>query len=92
MKETLIDVREYPEFAAGHIEGSRLVPLGSLDQESESWDRTAPLILICKSGRRAEQARQQLALKGFIALSILEGGVEGWRTANRPLLTTVRCP
>lgn len=28
MKARLIDVREYPEFAEGHIEGSELVPLG----------------------------------------------------------------
>jgi rhodanese-related sulfurtransferase len=31
MDGILIDVREYPEYAAGHIEGSRLVPLGTLD-------------------------------------------------------------
>ena len=35
MEGRLIDVREYPEFAEGHIEGSKLVPLGTLEKASE---------------------------------------------------------
>ena len=50
MEARLIDVREYPEFAEGHIEGSELVPLGILDKASEGWDRSAPLTLVCRSG------------------------------------------
>ena len=92
MDGILIDVREYPEYAAGHIVGSRLVPLGTLDQVSEGWDRMAPLVLVCRSGRRAEQARLQLASKGFRALSVLEGGVEGWNAAGMPLAIAERRP
>ena len=92
MEGKLIDVREYPEYAAGHIEGSSLVPLGTLNQASENWDRTAPLVLVCRTQRRAEQARQQLAAKGFTALSVLEGGVQGWSEAGRPLVTAERRP
>jgi rhodanese-related sulfurtransferase len=36
---TMIDVREYPEFASGHINGSRLVPLGGLTEASKSWNK-----------------------------------------------------
>jgi len=61
MGARLIEVREYPEFAEGHIEGSELVPLGTLDKASEGWDRSEPLTLVCRSGRRAEVARQTLA-------------------------------
>ena len=32
MEVRLIDVREYPEFAEGHVAGSELVPLGTLGQ------------------------------------------------------------
>ncbi len=42
MEARWIDVREYPEFMQGHIEGSELVPLGTLDKASEGWDRSAP--------------------------------------------------
>ncbi len=36
MQARLIDVREYPEFTDGHIEGSELIPLGTLDKASDS--------------------------------------------------------
>ena len=85
MEGRLIDVREYPEFAEGHIEGSKLVPLGTLEKASEGWDRSAPLTLVCRSGRRAEDARQTLAGKGFTSLEVLDGGVEAWSTSGKPL-------
>ena len=82
MQARLIDVREYPEFAEGHIDGSELVPLGTLDKASEGWERSAPLTLVCRSGRRAEQARQTLLSRGFQSLSVLQGGIEAWRTGG----------
>jgi len=92
MSGIFIDVREYPEYASGHIEGSGLVPLGSLAEASETWDRSEPLTLVCKSGRRAEQARQQLAAKGFSFLTVLPGGVDAWRNAGKPLILEERRP
>jgi rhodanese-related sulfurtransferase len=80
-----IDVREFPEFAEGHIEGSKLVPLGRLEAEAESWDRGQPITLVCQSGTRAEQARQKLAAKGFQNLTALAGGVQSWKAAGKPL-------
>lgn len=88
----MIDVREYPEFAGAHIPGSRLVPLGTLEQTSLSWDPSSPLLLVCKSGKRAEQAREMLAAKGFNALSVLPGGIDGWSAAGRPLERLARRP
>jgi rhodanese-related sulfurtransferase len=83
MEGRWIDVREYPEFAGGHIEGSELVPLGTLDKASEAWDRSQSLTLVCRSGKRAEQARQTLANKGFTSLKVLEGGVQGWTNVGK---------
>ena len=80
-----IDVREYPEFAEGHIEGAEHVPLGTLHRASQDWDRSEPLTLVCRSGRRAEQARQVLAEKGFLSLKVLEGGVDAWKNSGQPL-------
>lgn len=85
MKARLIDVREYPEFAAGHIEGSELVPLATLEEASEGWNRSEPLTLICRSGKRAEVARQTLAGKGFFSLRVLDGGVQAWTNSGKPL-------
>jgi rhodanese-related sulfurtransferase len=90
--EILIDVREYPEFAAGHIAGSTLVPLGGLREKSTKWNKNEALVLICKSGRRAEQARLQLAASGFTSLRVLDGGIDAWRSAGKPLAAVQRRP
>lgn len=92
MEARLIDVREYPEFAEGHIEGSELVPLGTLDMASEGWDRAEPLTLICRSGRRAEEARHTLAAKGFQSLNVLQGGVQAWTNGGKPLTASANKP
>ena len=92
MNTRWIDVREYPEFAAGYIEGSELIPLASVAKSSATWDRSAPLMLVCRSGRRAESARQQLAGMGFLNLDVLEGGVERWAAQGKPLLSLQRKP
>jgi rhodanese-related sulfurtransferase len=89
---TKIDVREYPEYAAGHVAGSRLVPLGQLEQASRTWNKEESFTLICKSGRRAERGRQQLAAQGFTSLNVLAGGVDAWRAAGKPLLSLARHP
>ena len=92
MASRLIDVREYPEFAARHIENSELVPLGTLEKASEGWDHAEPLTLVCKSGRRAEQARQMLARKGFTSLTVLDGGVDAWKADGKPLASAANKP
>ncbi len=92
MKARWIDVREYAEFAEGHIDGSELVPLGTLDKASEGWARSEPLTLVCRSGHRAEQGRQSLAEKGFTALEVLDGGVQAWTNSGKPLTVAVNKP
>ena len=92
MEARLIDVREYPEFAEGHIEGSELVPLRMLGKASEGWNRSEPLTLVCRSGRRAEQARQTLADKGFTSLNVLDGGVQAWADNGKPLTVAANKP
>ena len=92
VRRRLIDVRQFPEFAAGHIKDSMLVPLHVLDSSCESWDRQQPITLICRSGRRAAQARDLLATRGFVDLAVLPGGIEAWSAAGRPLIQSERRP
>jgi rhodanese-related sulfurtransferase len=87
---TIIDVRELPEFAAGHIEGATLVPLAKLARSSQEWEKSNPLTLVCKSGRRAEQARQNLERLGFTALHVLPGGMDAWSAAGKPVVKETR--
>ena len=90
MTEIIIDVREYPEFAAGHIQDASPVPLSTVARASQEWDRSSPLLLVCKSGRRAEQARQTLAGLGFSTVSVLPGGMDAWTAAGKPVVKEAR--
>ncbi|CAN5480270.1 rhodanese-like domain-containing protein [soil metagenome] len=91
-KRQWIDVREFAEYAGGAIEGSELVPLGTLEQASSSWDKQDSLMLICKSGKRAAKAQAQLIAQGFVNVSVLEGGVDGWIASGKPVVKAARRP
>jgi rhodanese-related sulfurtransferase len=86
----VLDVREYVEFAAGHIDGAQLAPLGKVECMAEVWPREQALVLVCKAGGRAEQARLRLAAKGFETLIVLEGGMDRWLAEGRPVVTEKR--
>src|SRR5215471_10696441 len=88
----IVDVREYVEFASGHIEGAQLAPLSKVECMAEVWPREQPLVLVCKAGGRAERARQRLAAKGFAELMVLDGGMDLWKLEGRPVVTEKRQP
>lgn len=88
----LIDVRQYPEFAAGHLRGARLLPLDELPKRLHEIDQDRPVVLMCRSGKRSAQARSILAGAGFAQVSELEGGVQAWQQAGLPLEAAERAP
>ncbi len=83
-ESTLVDVREYPEYAAGAIAGSQLVPLGQIEQRATKWAKDESLVLVCRSGKRAQGAADKLERLGFQNLFVLEGGMEAWKAAGCP--------
>lgn len=82
----LVDVRSPVEFGELHIAGSQSVPLERLDPEKVREEAAGrPCVLVCRSGKRAEQARQKLASAGCSPLAVLEGGVIAWEAAGLPV-------
>jgi rhodanese-related sulfurtransferase len=84
---SLIDVRTPAEYGEVHIPGSQLMPLDRLDAaavKSASSD-DGQCVLICRSGKRAEQAHQKLHAAGCGNLVILDGGVAAWESAGLPV-------
>ena len=81
----LIDVREPVEHAEAHIAGARLIPLGHLQQRAGEIDRGQPLVVMCQSGRRGAEAREQLQRLGFADVRNLDGGLLAWKSAGLPL-------
>ena len=84
---TLIDVRTPVEHDEMHIEGSRLMPLDQLDpaRVKSAASGSDQCVIICRSGKRAEQAFQKLHAAGCGNLTILDGGVTAWESAGLPL-------
>ncbi|GAA1253122.1 rhodanese-like domain-containing protein [Prauserella halophila] len=76
----LIDVRTPGEFASAHIPGSYNVPLDLLREHRDELTDShgEPMVLVCASGARAEQARSVLAVAGLDRLSVLRGGIASW--------------
>lgn len=71
----LIDARSPQEYAAGHLEGARLMPhdaIGSLIG-AQVPDKSTPILLYCRSGGRSELARETLVALGYTAVENLGG-------------------
>lgn len=75
----ILDVRSGGEFASVHIEGSYNVPLDTLAEHASDLAAVEhPVVLVCKSGARADQAHAKLTSAGKRHLHLLDGGLDGW--------------
>lgn len=95
-KTILVDVRDAEEIpGTGKIPGSINVSAGSLlykaDQEvPKEWrdlrlqDRSVPVITHCALGPLGAISAKTLKDMGFVNVSYLEGGIEGWKKAGLP--------
>lgn len=81
----VVDVREYYEWAAGHVEGAVHIPLRHLPHRFEELERDRPLLVTCQIGQRSALATDFLRRRGFDAHN-LEGGVEAWTAAGLGLV------
>lgn len=71
----LVDVREPGEFAGERLPGSVNVPLSVFATEASRLPKGKPLVVLCRSGRRSEDAAKILASMGFPDVSMLDGGL-----------------
>ncbi len=86
----LIDVREPREFEDHHIEGSRLVPLGSIETFMSTADKNDLYVFVCRSGNRSAQACR-IAHKHKISGYSLAGGTTAWSKLGLPRVTPDSC-
>lgn len=82
-----LDIREEHDLNGrlGHLEGIKHIPLQSLSlhiKELEPYQDKL-VITICPSGGLAYIAAEILLLAEFPHLAVLEGGMIGWRLAER---------
>lgn len=87
-KPVLLDVRTQEEFAEGHIAGARLIPWSGNDFETRATkelDRSKPVVVYCRSGKRSSAAAEKLAALGFTDVRNVRGGTLAWRKEGLPL-------
>ena len=84
----LIDVRDHHEWAAGHIDGARSVPLDQLRADPErELVADAPVIFICAKGARSLTAAKLAERLGFATVYNVDGGTTAWARAGLPLVS-----
>ncbi|HEX6066126.1 MAG TPA: rhodanese-like domain-containing protein [Longimicrobiales bacterium] len=84
----LLDVRTPAEYEAVHIRGAYNVPLDTLGEHARDIQAHVedPVVLICQSGTRARKAEEALKAAGMPFLHVLDGGVNGWLAAGKPVV------
>ena len=83
----LIDVRDHNEWAGGHIEGARSVPLEQLREDPDrELSREGVLIFICAKGSRSLTAAKLAERLGYETIYNVDGGTAAWARAGFPLV------
>ncbi len=83
----ILDVRTEGEWRSGVVENSFLINL--YDQEFQKkvqeLNKEKPVVIICRSGNRSNQAMRAMSQMGFKELYNVRGGVNSWNRAGYEL-------
>ncbi|HEY3629699.1 MAG TPA: rhodanese-like domain-containing protein [Jatrophihabitantaceae bacterium] len=82
----LLDVREPDEWAAGHVDGARHIPMNDIPRRTAELDQDTDLVVVCKVGGRSAQVTAYLNQQGYRATN-LDGGMLAWAAARRPMVS-----
>ena len=85
----ILDVREADEYQQGAIAGAIHIPRGYLELriEQEVANREQPIVLYCAGGVRSALAAASLQELGYLNVTSLAGGFNGWKNAGLPFET-----
>lgn len=86
-KGQVIDVRTPKEFKSGHIAGAVNLHVYDKDfeQRVDKLDKNKPVYVYCKAGSRSAEATETLKGKGFKTIVELDGGMDAWSEAGKPV-------
>ena len=83
----LVDVRTPEEFAEGHIAGAKNINVFDsdfVDEAEKDLDKSKPVAVYCRSGKRSADAARELTENGFNVTN-LEGGILAWKEQHQPI-------
>ena len=84
----LLDVRTIKEYQSGHIKDSINIPHDQLIKNIDVLDqyRNQPIVVFCRSGRRAQLVIDTLIQNKFDQIVDLEGDILAWKTSGFPVV------
>lgn len=65
----ILDVRTKEEWDEGHDEKAILIPLQELQSRVEELDKSKPIVAVCRSGVRSDEAAKFLRSLGLDAIN-----------------------
>ena len=85
----ILDVRTPAEFSSGHLVNAKNSDWNGSTFESEvsKLNKSKPVYVYCRSGKRSAQAAEKLTELGFSNVYNLEGGILQWESASLPVTT-----
>jgi len=86
----LLDVRTAEEYAEGHIDQALNIDAKQSDflqKAMETLDKTRPVAVYCRSGRRSANAASMLTEQGYEVVN-LQGGIQAWKASQKPISTS----
>jgi len=84
----ILDVRTSGEYAEGHLDGAKLLPVQEIQRrvgELANY-KDQPVFIYCRSGNRSTVAAKVLIDAGFKQVINLRRGVKDWIRAGLPLI------
>jgi phage shock protein E len=90
----LIDVRTPEEFKSGAIPTAINIPYDVIEKNLPTQDRSARIVVYCRTGHRASIAKAKLEALGFTQVNNF-GGVDNWKgklIALRPAGSSINRP
>lgn len=84
----VVDVRTPAEFASGHLANAVNIDVEAADftDQVTKLDPTRTYAVYCRSGNRSQTATTQLAAAGITGIYELEGGINDWVAAGKPVV------
>ncbi|MBN2859391.1 MAG: rhodanese-like domain-containing protein, partial [Sphaerochaetaceae bacterium] len=86
MAFSLIDIRGAEDFAKGHIEGAKNIPMAKIGEAIPSFSTNRKIAITCYSGQTAGQTVGVLRALGFDAYSLKGGMNNGYLTTDLPVV------